>query len=191
MKTSLETAISPEAYLKAERNRLEKHEYLNGTILKMSGASLDHNRIVSQLHRLLGALLEGQNFEIFQSDLRIRNELANSFTYPDIVVIQGEPELYADTFDTVTNPIFIVEVLSKSTQQYDLTDKFIIYRQLESLQEYLLVEQDKKQVYRYLKETPKKWTIETFTPEDNVNFELISLGISLPFEAIYKGVKLK
>lgn len=102
------TKLSPEQYLAKERKNIKaiggKHEYINGNIIEMTGASLNHNRISSNLHGLLWQHLNNKQFEVFQNDLRVHNIEKNSFFYPDIIVIKDEASFTDDHFDTITNP---------------------------------------------------------------------------------------
>ncbi|MFN3315768.1 MAG: Uma2 family endonuclease, partial [Raineya sp.] len=158
----LEKIWQAEEFLAFERASEQKHELITGELYPMSGASFNHNIIASNLHFLLMQCLWQKDYYIFQSDQRVANLLDNSFCYPDILVIEGEPEFLDKEFDTITNPILIAEVLSAGTQQYDKEKRFDIYKQLPSLQEYLILWQDKMRV-RFLKKIEKNhWEMWDF-----------------------------
>jgi Uma2 family endonuclease len=132
--------ISDSAYLEMETASLIKHEYYNGDIFAMAGASIEHNKITSNLLGEFLSKLKGSPCKVFTSDLRI-NVVANTlFTYPDINVICGDLEKLEGKFDTVTNPTVLVEVLSESIKDYDRGSKFMLYRDIPSLKEFILVD---------------------------------------------------
>ncbi len=130
---------SAEEYLEMERTSKGKHELHRGTIIKMTGASLKHNKIVSNLIVEIGSYLKGKSCSIFPSDLRTKVLTKDTFTYPDVTIVCGEPELMDEHFDTLLNPSVIIEVLSPSTEKYDKGFKFMLYMQIPSLKEYIMV----------------------------------------------------
>ena len=117
-----------EEYLALERASTEKHEYYRGEIFAISGASLAHNRIQMNFIGETRAFLRGKGRDVFGSDLRVHIPVNGLYTYPDAVIVCGEPELHDKELDTLLNPAVIVEVLSRSTQSYDRGDKFNLYR---------------------------------------------------------------
>lgn len=124
-------------YLDAERVSFEKHEYYKGEIFAMSGASIPHNKIFSNLFGTLYSKSKGKPCQPYGSDLRIHIPLNSLYTYPDLSIICGEPETTDENFDSVINPTVIFEILSKSTRNYDLGQKFELYRQITTLREYI------------------------------------------------------
>ncbi|CAN5357758.1 Uma2 family endonuclease [soil metagenome] len=181
--------VTPDEYLEFERAALEKHEYLNGEIFAMSGASLRHGRISANITTSFGQQFKKGSCEVFHSDLRVHIPRTGLFTYPDIIVVCGNPQLRDDAFlDTLLNPDMILEVLSPSTQDYDRGDKFEHYRTVESLKEYVLIWQDKKRAARYSKQDSGSWVLTDFIGEDSV-IELTSVKGLLSFEDIYDKVK--
>ena len=135
--------ISPDEYLAGERAALEKHEYYQGEVFAMSGASLQHNVIFSNLFTDIGSKLKGKGCKPYGSDLRIHIPRNTLYTYPDISIICGEAHLTDNEFDTATNPTVIIELLSKSTRNYDKGEKFTLYRDIDALKEYILVDTEK------------------------------------------------
>jgi len=119
--------LSPQEYLHMERESPIKHEYLNDKIVAMTGASLAHNDIVSNLLTEIGSFLKGKTCKITPSNLRLSIPSANTYTYPHAIIICGKPEMVDDNFDTVMNPAVIFEVLSRSSGQYDSGNKFLFY----------------------------------------------------------------
>ena len=137
------TFLTPEEYLAFERKATTKHEYLNGQIIAMSGASREHNLItVNTVNQLYTQLIDGA-CETYVSEMRVKHHQTDSYTYPDIVVVCDEQRFEDDVFDTLLNPIVLIEVLSPSTEAYDRGEKFAHYRQIASLQEYIFVSQDR------------------------------------------------
>lgn len=184
-----EKVTSPAAYLQAERGRAEKHEYLNGQIIPMGGASFNHNRITRNLVVLLANILINKDFEVFSSDLRVHNPITQSYTYPDVVVVKGEIEYLDDAFDTLLNPLLIVEVSSDSTFERDLHEKFVAYRKCAGFQEYLLIAQDKVLIQKFYRIEGDHWEIEDFNdPAQTINCK--SVQATLKVADVYKKVKL-
>lgn len=178
---------SIEDYLIAERAATEKHEYYKGEIFAMSGASLRHNKIQMNLTRRIGNILDGKPCDIFGSDLRVHIPSNSLFTYPDAVIVCGEPQLLDDTQDTVLNPTVIFEVLSPSTQSYDRGDKFKLYRDIPSLQEYILVATDKLGVEQYCKQPDGTWTLQELKNITSA-ITIFTINCTLPLAQLYEGV---
>ena len=155
--------LSAEEYLEAERKAEQKHELMNGKIITMTGASLQHNRIVRNLISNIDGFLKGKSCEVFPSDLRVNIPSTNSFTYPDVTIVCNKPELLDDQFDTLLNPSVIIEVLSPSTESYDRDNKFFTYQQITSLKEYILVNSSSVMVHTMVKKDDGLWKIETIT----------------------------
>lgn len=152
--------ISPEEYLEQERIAGNKHEYFKGEIVAMAGASVTHNRIVSNIIRKVGNLLEGTDCEIFPSDLRVSALANQSFTYPDATIICNGLDLPDDKFDTVKNPSVIFEVVSPSTEDNDRGRKFFFYMQIPALKEYVLVDSTSHHIQTIRKQGDDSWKFE-------------------------------
>ena len=182
------TYLTPEAYLELERKAITKNEYVNGEILAMAGASFAHNFITLDTATYLNnQLMDGECQVAGTGDLRVKVSRTESYFYPDIVVVCGEPRAEDNTFDTLLNPTLIVEVLSVSTETYDKDEKFMHYRQIDSLQEYILISQDREQVVQYRRQEPEWISIEFRVLGDVV--PLVSIGCELPLQHIYRRVK--
>jgi Uma2 family endonuclease len=151
-----------EEFLAFERASEQKHELILGELYLMLGASFKHNRVIKNLLVILENIFRNSDFEAFSSDLRVANLLEASFCYPDVVVIAGEPQFLDKEFDTITNPVFIAEVLSEGTQNYDKEKKFDIYKELNSLQEYLVLWQSKMKARLFRKIEKNHWEIWDF-----------------------------
>lgn len=178
-----------EQYLELERKATNKSEYYQGDVFAMSGASWNHNIISSNLLAILHFRLKGKSCRPLASDMRIHIPLNTLYTYPDIVVVCGEPEFLDNEFDTLLNPIFIVEVLSFSTMDYDRGKKFLFYRSIPTLKEYWTISSQEYRLEKYVKnEADNTWIFaETVVLTDHVLIP--SLQLTVPLEEIYEGVK--
>ena len=181
-----ETLFTPEEYLTSERKATVKSEYLSGQIVAMSGASLAHTRITADIVTELNIQLRGQECEVISNDMRVRTGPKGAYFYPDVVVFCGEPEVEDNVFDTLLNPILVIEVLSPSTEVYDRGEKFRHYQELASLREYILVSQDKVRVEQY-RLAKTQWVQTEFRAREDV-LPLPSIGCELPLRDIYRRV---
>ena len=172
--------ITVDEYLDGEERGDVRHEYVDGVIYAMVGASVRHNLITGGLFSLLYRQLRGSSCYVFQSDMKVRVDQA--FYYPDIVVTCGDLDPGARY---LSDPVLIAEVLSPSTEAKDRLEKMVSYQSLPSLKEYLLVAQDKVLV-EILRRIDTGWQIETCSYGDRLNLE--SVGVDAPVEAIYEDV---
>lgn len=181
-----ETYITPEAYLALERRAQYKSEYINGEILAMSGASRAHNIITVDITTELNIQLRKRGCDVYSGDMRVRTNPTSSYFYPDVVVVCDKPRFEDNVFDTLLNPILIVEVLSPSTETYDRGEKFAHYQEFVSLRDYILVAQDRMHVVHHrLIET--QWVQKEFyTPDDVLTLD--SIECKLPLRDIYTRV---
>lgn len=184
-----QTIYSPEEYLYLERKARFKSEYLRGEILAMSGASLSHTRITLDIATELNIQLREKECEAVTNDMRVKTMPIVSYFYPDIVIFCGEPQFEDETFDTLLNPVVIIEVLSPSTELYDRTEKFNYYKQIPTLQEYMLVSQDKVNIEHHLKQN-EEWKLNEYHAlEDTLT--LSTIGCSLALRDVYRRVEIK
>jgi Uma2 family endonuclease len=179
--------ISPEEYLEFERAAEAKHEYLDGAIYAMAGASLQHAEIVTNTLVSLLPQLRGSPNRVLISNMRVKVSDTGLYTYPDILVVGGGAQLEDDHRDTLLNPTVIGEVLSPSTEAYDRGDKFAQYRRLCSLREYLLISQDRCRVEQYVR-AGEEWVLTEFTGPD-ARVPLESIGCALPLAEVYEQVE--
>ncbi len=180
---------SIEEYLRFEESSELKHEYKRGKILAMSGGTLNHSLIGTNTARTIGNALEAANKNciVFNSDAKVFVEKAASFVYPDAMVVCGDIENHEIDRESVTNPVLIVEVLSKSTAGYDRGSKFRKYCSLPSFKEYVLIAQDEP-VVEVLFRDKDFWRMTTVIGLDkSVTFD--SLGITIELKEIYKNVQ--
>ncbi|NES07358.1 MAG: Uma2 family endonuclease [Okeania sp. SIO2F4] len=131
----------PEEYFLLEETAENQHEYRNGEIIPMTGGTTNHNEIASNFCAYLKLALKSKNYRVFISDITLSIPDYNLYTYPDLMIIEGQPSYYQNRNNTVTNPSIIVEVLSKSTANYDRGEKFKIYRSIPDFKEYILIDQ--------------------------------------------------
>lgn len=179
---------SPEDYLKYERLADEKHEYYEGKIVKMQGASLQHNRIVVNVIGEIRNKLKGKGCEILPSDMRTVTPGKKSYTYPDAVIVCGKPEMEDKQFDTLKNPTVLFEVLSKSTENYNKGKKMLYYIQIPSLQEYVMINSvDEFWVSVCRRAENEAWTFQVYTLL-NETIELKSVGILITMAELYENV---
>ncbi|HEY0099857.1 MAG TPA: Uma2 family endonuclease [Pyrinomonadaceae bacterium] len=184
-----QTYITPGEYLALERQTEYKHEYFDGEIFAMVGASRKQNLITVNITRELSQQLKGKPYEVYSSDMRIRIPNANIYTYADLTVACGEPKFEDAQVDTLLNPVLIVEVLSKSTASYDRRQKFAFYRTIESLSDYILVSQESFHVEQYTKQTDNRWLLSDFRSMEDA-LQLDSVQCSLALREIYDKVSL-
>ena len=182
------TLTVPE-YLALERAADCKSEYSRGEMRPMTGASRKHNLLVGNIYALLHSQLRKSNCEAYPSDMRVRVEATELLTYPDISVVCGEPHFDDSHKDTLLNPTVLIEVLSPSTAAYDRGEKFENYRQLPSLQEYLLVAQDKLHVEQYSRQPDTTWRFSEYKRTGDHLF-LTSIQCELTLDDIYEKVAL-
>jgi Uma2 family endonuclease len=182
--------ISAEEYLAMERAATEKHEYYQGEIFAMIGASFKHNRVFSNLFGEIQGKLKGKHCVPFGSDLRIHIPKNTLYTYPDISIICGKLDATDDKFDTATNPTVIIELLSQSTRNYDKIEKFSLYRDIESLKEYFLVDTQKVHVEKHVRNADNSWQLTDYYSLEN-SFALSPVNITVCLKDIYEGVSFE
>lgn len=187
MATAALTYYTPEEYLALERHAEFKSEYIDGRIVAMTGASAPHNLIAGSVHAELRARFRGRACRAFISDMRVQIGDGRRYTYPDVVAVCGEPKFQDGALDTLMNPALIVEVLSPTTEAYDRGEKFQHYRSIETLQEYVLILQDRPLVERFVRHG-EFWHLGTVTSLD-ASLELTSVGCTIPLRDIYENVE--
>ena len=164
-----------------------RNEYHDGIIVPMSGGTINHNRIVCDLIFLLKIALKGTPYEIFSGDLRVWIPQYRRGTYPDVMLVSGKPVFNDNRKDEILNPSLIVEVLSKSTEEYDRGTNFLYYRSIPELKEYLLVSQYEYFVEHYQKTGEGQWLLQEYRENDQ-EIALKSVDLSLAIKDIYQMV---
>lgn len=188
MSSQTPSRLTPEEYLALERQAETKSEYLNGELFAMSGASRRHNLITVNITAGLHAQLRQRPCEVYTSDMRLKVSPTGLYTYPDVVVVCETPQFEDTELDTLLNPTLIVEVLSRSTEDYDRGGKFEHYRSLDSLQEYLLVAQDRCHIVHDTREPAQTWRLSETTRFDD-RLRLPSVGTELLVADMYAKVR--
>ena len=188
MSTVAKTLLSPQEYLARERRADFRSEFYRGEMSAMARASWEHALIKDNLAGEVGNRLKGGPCQIVTSDLRVKVNATGLYTYPDLVVVCDEPQFDDPVRDTLVNPRVIVEVLSDSTEKYDRGTKFAHYRQLPSVQEYVLIAQDCPLVERYVRQTDDTWVLTVFS-DLTETFDFGSIAAPIPLAEIYRGVK--
>src|SRR6476469_5682345 len=182
-----EKFYTPDEYRELEETAEFRNEYRDGEIVKMSGGSINHSRIIRNLSRVLGNLLEGQPYELFHNDLRLWIPRYRRGTYPDVMVIEGEPVFTEGRSDEILNPMLIVEVLSKSTKDFDREDKFRLYRSIPAFREYVLVNQSEFLVAQYIKTESNEWLFREYEGESAI-VPFASVEVQMSMLDIYELV---
>jgi Uma2 family endonuclease len=181
--------LSPEAYLAIEREAETRSEYLDGEMFAMSGGSRQHNLIVTNEVRELSLQLKRRPCEVYSNDQRVRVPETGLYTYPDIVVVCGEPRFEDESVDTLLNPVLLIEVLSPTTEAYDRGKKFESYRTIASLAEYVLLSQQEPRAEQFLRQDGEHWLF-TATSGRERSISLASVQCELALEEIYDKVAL-
>ena len=187
MTETLEKTYTIEEYFALEDRSEEKREYHNGKITTLSGGTTDHSKIAVKIITALSILLDDQPLEVYNSDIKIQIPAYNKFVYSDVAVVSGSPEYYQGRRDTITNPLLVVEILSPSTQRHDRTDKFMMYRTLPSLKEYVLVEQEQPRITTFYRNEAQHWE-DTDVEELTNSIALRSVDGALALSNVYKGI---
>lgn len=178
---------TPEEYLELEEKSEYKNEYRDGEIIPMTGGTTNHNKLALNLATSLNLALDDLDYEVYIGDVKLWIPRYREFTYPDVMVIEGEPIYYSTNTTIVTNPLLIAEVLSKSTKDYDRGDKFLYYRSIPEFKEYILIDQYKYYVMQYVKNNENQWLLTEYETEDAI-FKLASINLELSLKQLYKKI---
>ena len=178
---------TPKEYLALELEADNRHEFINGEIRQMAGGTTKHNELITNLSVLLKPTLRKQGKRFYSENVRLWIPIVNVFTYPDVMILAGEPIYYEESQTTITNPVVICEVLSNSTRDYDQGQKFRFYRSLETLQEYVLVDQERCSVMVYQRANAKEWNLHILEEFSEV-IRLKSVAVEVALQDIYDGV---
>lgn len=182
-----ESKLTVQGYLARERENAVKHEFLRGKALAMGEASRRHNLITANITAELREQLRDRDSEVYAADMRVKVDTSGLYTYPDVTVVCSGPDFEDGQFDTLLNPIVLFEVLSPSTSDYDRGGKFAHYRQLPSLQEYVLISQDRCLVEHYLRQSEDQWMFSDVGSLQGL-LALPTIGCELQLSEIYLKV---
>ena len=180
--------MSPAEFIEWESIQEYKHEYIGGKIIAMAGVSLRHNKIQTNIIAKIFPLLSGKGCDIYGSDLRVLVKSKESFFYPDATIVCGEAELAEEYKDTVKNPSVIFEILSPSTENYDLGKKFFMYMQIESLKEYITIDSANLFVRISRRKNDNSWLFEQYSDVETA-FEITTINQTLHLHELYDGLK--
>lgn len=179
---------TPEEYLALEEKAEFRSEYENGEIVAMAGGSFNHIQITSNVTRSLGNQL-GDKCGVLPTDMKVWVAKRGKYYYPDITIVCDKPQFHQNRTDTITNPQILVEVLSKSTEAKDRTEKFWSYQLLDSFQEYILVSQDKIAVEQFVRQTDGSWRYLAAIGEESV-LRLVTVEAELDLKEVYRTIDL-
>jgi Uma2 family endonuclease len=178
-----------EEYLEFEVASEERHEYVNGDIRLVTGGTPNHNDIAGNLYVQIKLALKGKPYRTFYTDQRLWVPDRSLYTYPDVMVVEKPLQLQTGRTDTVINPCFIAEVLSKSTQDYDHGEKFSTYRTIDSFREYLLIDQYSIHVEHYVKTAANQWLLSEYA-DPNVTLSLNTFETQIEINALYENIDI-
>ncbi|MGK7942654.1 MAG: Uma2 family endonuclease [Crocosphaera sp.] len=182
--------VSLENYRKLEEISEFKHEYHDGVIIPMTGGTINHNRIIRNLIYLLVSADKNKKYEAFSSDLRVWIPEYKRGVYPDVMVIDGDAIFNENRQDEIINPCLIFEVLSPSTSSYDRGDKFVYYRSISYLKEYLLIDQSRYFIEHFTKTENNQWLLQEYQ-DINDMIQLTSINIDVKISDIYENISIK
>jgi Uma2 family endonuclease len=182
--------ISPEQYLVVERAAEIKHEYHNGKVITMSGASPAHNDIAYTINRIIAPFLYGKGCKLYGSDFRIHIPENELFTYPDFSIVCGKAETAEIYTDNLTNPAIIIEILSPSTKDYCRGTKFNLYRSIKTLKEYVLIDSKSVSVELFTRQQDNSWNLTEFKQLSD-SFAISAIGLLMNVKDIYEDVQFE
>ncbi len=190
MSTQAVPYLTPEQYLEIERAADFRSEYLAGAMYAMSGGSRNHMHMIAAISGELYTALRGRDCAVANTDLRLSIRKYNLITYPDVFVTCGPDQYLDNRRDTLTDATFIVEVLSPSTKNYDRGEKFLFYRSLQSLKEYLIFAQDEVRAEHWTRQPDGTWQLREFVSlSDEIG--LNSIGCRLRLDDVYARVQFE
>ena len=181
--------MTQEEYIIFEKTSDMKHEYFDGEIFAMAGATPNHNRIQHNISGILWSQRASRPCDTFLSDQRVKIEAAENYTYPDLSIACGDVEFDGD--DCLLNPVVIIEILSKSSEAFDRGDKFTLYRAIPSLREYILVSQYRSKVERFIRGENGIWQILNPCTDIALSVKIESIDLELPLSDIYYRVEFE
>ncbi len=178
---------TPEEYLTLEEAAESKSEYHDGEIIPITGRTTNHNKIIGNFYFQLRLALRNKNYEIYINDVRLWIPEWKRYLYPDIMIIEGQPLYQGENTTTIINPSIIIEVLSNSTKDYDRGDKFKYYRSINSLKEYILIDQYSYYLEQFSKQSENEWLFKTYSGEEQI-LALSSIDFQIVFSDIYEQI---
>jgi len=183
------TKVTEEQYLAIDRAAEMRSEFLDGEMIAMSGGSIRHARLGGNIYFEFHSALRGSNCQPFGSDFRVRVSPGRMYAYPDVLVVCGKPLLADDRQDILLNPAVIVEVRSPSTERFDRGVKSQYYRAIESLTDYILVNQDQVRIEHFTRGPSNTWTLRDYQNREE-ELRIDSINVSVPLSRIYDGTEI-
>lgn len=177
-----------EEYLALEVESELRHEYRAGEIVEMTGGTPTHNKLASALNALLWFGLRKQPYTVFVTDQRLWIPAVDLYTYPDVMIVADPLELRPGRKDTIINPVFIAETLSRSTENYDRGEKFVRYRTIDTFQEYVLIDQYRPYVEHHVKQSENQWLLTEYQGL-KASFPLVSVPVEIALSDLYEGIE--
>jgi len=190
MSTLSKTHLTPEQYLEIERKAEFKSEYYQGEMFAMSGAREPHVLIAGNVFGELHQQLRRRPCRAYSADMRVRVTPVGLYTYPDVVVVCGEPQFLDENRDTLLNPTMIVEVLSESTKAYGRGEKFELYSSLESVAEYVMISSLRVRAELFTRQPEGRWMLTAKSGLED-SLELQSIGCRLALADLYEKVEFR
>ncbi len=187
MTTIVAQNISVEEYLRMDDAAELKHEYAGGEIRMLDGESVAHNTVAANVIGEVGMYIKGKDYRVYPSLMRLATPVASGYFYPDVTIVQGKAQLQEGVFDTLVNPLIIIEVMSEESLQIDKGYKFFYYRHIASLQEYIVIDSTQFAVDIIRRQAPDTWSFEKFTRHGN-HFHLNAIGCTVSFNDLYDGL---
>ncbi|MEA5555066.1 Uma2 family endonuclease [Nodularia spumigena] len=181
---------TPEEYLQIEEKSEYKNEYLDGEIVPMAGGTTNHNEISLNFCTNFKFRMRGKNYKIYMGDVKLSIPRYRIYAYPDVMIIPGEPIYEGTGTTTITNPVIIAEVLSKSTESYDKTSKFRYYRSLPTFKEYIMIDQYEYFVEQFYKNNDGQWVLTEYETQDAV-LSLQTIDFQISLSDIYEGINFE
>lgn len=179
--------LSVEEYLLFEETSETRHEYIDGEMVAMTGASIVHNQINQNISRFLDDALDEQGCDLYTSDMRVKVEDTGNYMYPNVVIVCGEKEIEERQGESILNPTILIEILSHSTEAYDRGLKWAHYKRIPSLQEYIIVTQTRPYVEHYIRQNATLWYYTTYEGLDAV-ITFPSVEDELSLASLYRKV---
>lgn len=191
-KRATQKSYALDVYFQREDKSTNKNEFYDGKIVKMAGATANHNQIAAQITSafIVGIKNDKKTFKVYNSDQKIWIPQTKSVLYPDALVISGQPEFYKNRKDTITNPLVIVEVLSPRTMATDLFEKFGLYQNIPSFMEYIIISQSNVGVEKWLKIAENTWQKTEYKDITDV-LQIASVGIEFPLSDVYYDIQFE
>ena len=178
---------SVEDYLVSERQHMSRNEFMNGQVIPRSGSNRWHNLIVSNAAVAIGSRLHGHKIDVYIGGMRVRMS-ANMVSYPDLVLVNGEPSFADQNLDLLQNPTAVVEIFSSKTNTSDKTKKMEAFLAMESIKECLMIKEDEMRIEHYARQNAKQWIYRIYNERDDV-VSLESVNCKIALSEVYSQIK--